>query len=83
MRNTPEEPAAVAGTRLTHVNLAADGENRNCSVHTDARRTGTAPGQRAEEPNAVKALIEIAAALDQEADKLEGDIVTKLPLNDC
>lgn len=34
------------------------------------------------EPNAVKALLEIAAALDQEADKFEGDIVTKLPLND-
>ncbi len=34
------------------------------------------------EPNAVKALHEIAAALDEEADKLDGDIVTKLPLND-
>ncbi len=34
------------------------------------------------EPNAVKALHEIAAALDEEADKLDGDIVTKPPLND-
>lgn len=34
------------------------------------------------EPNAVKALLEIAAALDEEADKLERDVVIKLPLND-
>lgn len=33
------------------------------------------------EPNAVKALLEIAAALDEEAAALEHDTVTKLPLN--
>ncbi len=60
--------------------LAAHGEKRNRSVDTYAELARRLANELSE-PNAVKALLEIAAALDEDADKLERDVVTKLLLS--